>query len=99
MLCTACPPHRHHHLTHSHHCYRHPQKPAVFLPNDNGTSKLSTCATASAQLPTLSEDRIKNAKDAATVVVAAFDSRDGFDVVFECTGAESASQMSVFVSI
>jgi len=42
--------------------------------------------------------QIKNAKDAATVAVAAFDSRDGFDVVFECTGAESAIQMSVFVS-
>jgi len=35
--------------------------------NGNGTSKLSVCATASAQLPTFSEDPIKKAKDAERV--------------------------------
>jgi len=30
--------------------------------------------------------------------LSAFGSPEGFDIVFECTGAESAIQMSVFVS-
>ena len=65
--------------------------------NPNGISKLSASATALP--PSAAEDQIKRAKDSATAALAAFDAKDGFDVVFECTGAESAIQMSVFVRI
>jgi L-iditol 2-dehydrogenase len=54
--------------------------------------------TPTPPLPTFSEEQIKRSKDAAAATLAAFDSKHGFDVVFECTGAESAIQMSIFVS-
>jgi L-iditol 2-dehydrogenase len=31
--------------------------------------------------------------------LSAFGAPEGFDIVFECTGAESAIQMSIFVSL
>ena len=62
--------------------------------NGHGTSKHSATATA-----TFSEEQIKRSKDAAAAALLAFDSKDGFDVVFECTGAESPIQMCIFVSI
>ena len=55
----------------------------------NGISKAST----------FSDEQIKRSKDAATAALTAFDSKDGFDIVFECTGAEGPIQMCIFVSI
>ena len=55
----------------------------------NGISKPST----------FSDEQIKRSKDAATAALTAFDSKDGFDIVFECTGAEGPIQMCIFVSI
>jgi L-iditol 2-dehydrogenase len=60
----------------------------------NGISKLSATAPA-----TYSEEQIKRSRDAAIAALMAFDSKDGFDVVFECTGAENPIQMCIFVSI
>ena len=57
----------------------------------NGVSKPSATAQA--------DEQIKRSKDAAAAALAAFDCKDGFDVVFECTGAESPIQMCIFVSI
>ena len=67
-----------------------PKTNGVFI---NGNSKHSAAAAA------FSEEQIRRSKDAATAALAAFGSRDGFDVVFECTGAESPIQMCIFVSI
>jgi len=47
---------------------------------------------------TFSEEQIKRSKDAAAAALAAFDSKDGFDVVFECTGAEGPIQMCIFTA-
>ena len=74
-------------------------KPNSMSTNGNGASKLSAPATAPVTPTSFSEDQIRRAKDSATAVLTAFDARDGFDIVFECTGAETAIQMSVFVSI
>ena len=57
----------------------------------NGISKPSATAT-------FSEEQIKRSKDAAAAALATFDTKEGFDVVFECTGAESPIQMCIFVS-
>jgi len=37
-------------------------------------------------------------KDSAMGILGEFSQRDGFDLVYECTGAESAIQMSVFAA-
>ena len=81
------------------YCLPSTSVPLSTIPKSNGVSvngipKLSVPATA-----TFSEEQIKKSKDAAAVALAAFDSKDGFDVVFECTGAESPIQMCIFVSI
>lgn len=43
-------------------------------------------------------ENIRRAKENAANALAVFDEPDGFDVIFECTGAESCVLMSVFVS-
>jgi len=44
----------------------------------------------------MAEEQLKKAKEGSAAALAAFGSSEGYDVVFECTGAESAIQMSVF---
>jgi L-iditol 2-dehydrogenase len=58
----------------------------------NGVSKSSAPGT-------FSDEQIKRSKDAATAALSAFNLKDGFDVVFECTGAETPIQMCIFVSL
>ena len=45
------------------------------------------------------DDQIRRMKDTMSGILTEFDQKDGFDLVYECTGAESAIQMSVFVSL
>jgi len=57
----------------------------------NGISKPSAAAA-------FSDEQIRRSKDAATAALASFGSKDGFDVVFECTGAEGPIQMCIFTA-
>ena len=44
------------------------------------------------------DEQLRRAKETAHSVLAEFKAPDGFDVVFECTGAEPIIQVSVHVS-
>lgn len=46
-----------------------------------------------------SEDQLRRAKESAQIALAEFNQKDGFDIVFECSGAETCIQMSIHVSI
>lgn len=72
------------------YCLPSPSVPSS-TPKSNGISKNSATAYG--------DEQIKRSKDAATAALASFGSKDGFDVVFECTGAEGPIQMCIFVSI
>jgi len=45
------------------------------------------------------DEQLRRAKETAESALAKFGEEDGFDVVFECTGAEPCIQMGVFASI
>ncbi|KAF8879652.1 chaperonin 10-like protein [Gymnopilus junonius] len=42
------------------------------------------------------DEQLRMAKESAAAALSAFGSSEGYDIVFECTGAESAIQMSIF---
>lgn len=73
----------------------HPQQPP------------STCSHCSQSVPArpppnpqqLSAAQLQRMKDAANNILNHFQQRDGFDIVYECSGAEPCIQMSVFVSL
>jgi L-iditol 2-dehydrogenase len=44
------------------------------------------------------EDQLRRVQETCQVALAEFGAQDGFDVVFECTGAESCIQMAIHVS-
>jgi L-iditol 2-dehydrogenase len=44
------------------------------------------------------DEQLRRAKDNVSVALSKFNEPDGFDVVFECTGAEPCIQMSIHVS-
>lgn len=44
------------------------------------------------------EEQLRRAKENVSAALREFDMQDGFDVVFECTGAEPCIQMSIHVS-
>jgi L-iditol 2-dehydrogenase len=44
------------------------------------------------------DEQLRRAKEYVQTALAAFGEQDGFDLVFECTGAEQCIQMSVHVS-
>ncbi len=44
------------------------------------------------------DDQLRRAKENISAALVHFDMPDGFDVVFECTGAEPCIQMSIHVS-
>lgn len=48
--------------------------------------------------PKTSEEQLRAARENASRALAAFQVPDGFDIVFECTGAEPCIQMSIHVS-
>ena len=45
------------------------------------------------------EEGLKQAKEKITAALAQFGEEEGFDVIFECTGAEPCIQMSVHVRL
>lgn len=46
----------------------------------------------------VADETLRRAREGALAALSAFGTPEGFDIVFECTGAESAIQMSIFVS-
>lgn len=44
------------------------------------------------------EEQLRTARENVAEALTAFQVPDGFDIVFECTGAESCIQMSIYVS-
>ncbi|KAH9478414.1 Sorbitol dehydrogenase [Psilocybe cubensis] len=73
-------------------------------PKANGVSASSHKHThAHASTPStpreMADEQLKKAKESAAAVMSAFGSPDGYDVVFECTGAESVIQMSIFCAM
>lgn len=55
------------------------------------------CLPAS-EKPKTTDEQVRRARENASAALSAFGMPDGFDVIFECTGAEPCIQMSVFVS-
>lgn len=51
-----------------------------------------------AQKPKTSEEQLRTARENVSKALATFQVPDGFDIVFECTGAEPCIQMSIHVS-
>lgn len=49
--------------------------------------------------PKTSEEQLRATRENIARVLETFRAQDGFDVVFECTGAEPCIQMSIYVSI
>jgi L-iditol 2-dehydrogenase len=64
---------------------------------DEGFADAVHCLPAGAA-PANDEEALARAKDNAAAALKAFGEPDGFDVVFECTGAAPCIQMSVHVS-
>ncbi|KXN92131.1 Sorbitol dehydrogenase [Leucoagaricus sp. SymC.cos] len=52
-----------------------------------------------ADRPSTQDEQLRRAKENATKALTAFGKEDGFDVVFECSGAESSIQMSVHAAM
>ncbi len=63
----------------------------------NGFASQTYCLPRT-ELAKSPEDQLRQAKELAQQVLSHFKEPNGFDVVFECTGAETAIQMSINVS-
>jgi L-iditol 2-dehydrogenase len=46
-----------------------------------------------------SEEQLRRARENISVALREFNEPEGFDIVFECTGAEPCIQMSIHVSV
>ena len=80
--------------SHSHsHSHASPSPPKT-----NGASHSTTKPTPTTPKE-MSDEQLRMAKESAAAALSAFSSSEGYDIVFECTGAESAIQMSIFVSL
>ena len=64
---------------------------------ENGFASQVFCLPLTDKAKT-SEEQLRRAKETAQLALSTFEAKDGFDIVFECTGAESAIQTSVHVS-
>lgn len=64
---------------------------------ENGFAQQVQCLPVADKAKT-TEDQLRRAKDTVAVALSKFDQPDGFDIVFECTGAEPCIQMSIHVS-
>jgi len=66
----------------------------------NGFASQTYCSSAiPADKAKTTDEQLRRAKETAHLVLAEFKAPEGFDVVFECTGAEPVIQMSVHVSL
>lgn len=63
----------------------------------NGFASQIHCLSI-AQKPTTPEEQLRTARENVSQALATFEVPDGFDIVFECTGAEQCIQMSIYVS-
>ena len=57
------------------------------------------CLPVSGEKAKTTEDQLRRAKENITAALAQFEQPDGFDVVFECTGAEACIQMSIHAAV
>ncbi|TFK73534.1 GroES-like protein [Pluteus cervinus] len=64
----------------------------------NGFCQQTYCTTAADKGKTL-DDQLRRSKELTQTILQEFNEPDGFDVVFECTGAEAAIQMSAHAAI
>ena len=73
------------------------------LPSPSSSAPLPDACCSPPPQPTtpreLADEQLKKAKEGSMAALSHFGNPDGYDVVFECTGAESAIQMSIFVRI
>ncbi|KAF9467966.1 chaperonin 10-like protein [Collybia nuda] len=65
---------------------------------NNGFASQTVCLPPSDKAKT-TDDQLRRAKENAQSALTEFGAPDGFDVVFECTGAEPIIQMSVHTAI
>ncbi|KAN0084253.1 GroES (chaperonin 10)-like protein [Tylopilus felleus] len=64
----------------------------------NGFASQIYCLSPTYQ-PKNPEEQLRIAKENVAAASAAFQVSDGFDIVFECTGAESCIQMSIYAAV
>ncbi|KZT70034.1 GroES-like protein [Daedalea quercina L-15889] len=64
----------------------------------NGFAQDVYCLPAADKAKT-TEDQLRRAKENVSAALSRFDQPDGFDVVFECTGAEPCIQMSIHAAV
>jgi L-iditol 2-dehydrogenase len=66
---------------------------------DNGFASQTFCLPPPEKGKTATtDDQLRRAKESAQAALSEFGAPEGFDIVFECTGAEPVIQMSVHVS-
>ncbi|KAF8234935.1 GroES-like protein [Tricholoma matsutake] len=75
-------------------------KPRLDFAKSNSFASQTFClSNVSADKAKTTDDQLRRAKESAQSILAEFKAPEGFDVVFECTGAEPAIQMSVHTAI
>ncbi|TFK46246.1 hypothetical protein OE88DRAFT_1046525 [Heliocybe sulcata] len=83
---------------------QNPWAPRASAPSTSTRAASNGFAQQTHQLPLAdkaktSEDQLRRARENAGIALSEFDVQDGFDVVFECTGAEPCIQMSIHSAI
>lgn len=63
---------------------------------ENGFAQQTFCLPAAARPKTV-EEQLVRAKESGERILEAFQQKDGFDCIFECTGAEPCIQMAIHV--
>ena len=66
---------------------------------DHGFAQDVYCLPVAGEKAKTTDDQLRRAKENIAAALAAFDMPDGFDVVFECTGAEPCIQMSIHAAV
>ncbi|KZV76907.1 GroES-like protein [Peniophora sp. CONT] len=65
---------------------------------ENGFAQQTFCLPAAAR-PKTPEEQLQRAKESGELILEAFKEADGFDCIFECTGAEPCIQMAIHTAI
>lgn len=73
-------------------------QPRLDFAKDNGFASQVFCLPMADKAKT-SDEQLRRAKETAQLALSTFEAKDGFDIVFECTGAEPAIQTSVHAAI
>jgi len=63
----------------------------------NGFASRTYCLPAAPRAES-ADEQLRRARENVQLALAKFDTPDGYDIIFECTGAEPCVQMSVHVS-